>query len=233
MAIRFFADQITNEDAIFDAHEVAHLKTMRISPGDEVEFTDGRGFAFSGILQSIQKSEARVKIHHRARCKDLETPTQTRIWLAMANARWTRESVLIEKGVELGIHGLITFPGQHSQRKEPNTLKIHLTMRKALKQCGGTILPEHLFLPRLEQEMLHLVPEGAWIMLDPEAEQSLKTYKKDPQDAIILWVGPEGGFSAFEKQLLIDHHAIAYRLGKRILRLETAAIIGIAMLTIE
>jgi hypothetical protein len=46
----------------------------------------------------------------------------------------------------------------------------------------------------------------------------------------VLAVGPEGGFSASEQEIFEDLHWCRLKLGKHILRSETAAIVGGAML---
>lgn len=53
--------------------------------------------------------------------------------------------------------------------------------------------------------------------------------------SISVLVGPEGGFSNEEKALIYDLNITCFSLGKRILRMETAAILslGMAMLSLE
>ena len=45
-----------------------------------------------------------------------------------------------------------------------------------------------------------------------------------------LWIGPEGGWSKEEEHFFYQHEFTFWSFGKRIMRLETAAIVGIGIL---
>ena len=47
---------------------------------------------------------------------------------------------------------------------------------------------------------------------------------------IALWIGPEGGWSINEKQFFEEKEMILWKFNNRILRLETAAIVGAGIL---
>jgi 16S rRNA (uracil1498-N3)-methyltransferase len=92
----------------------------------------------------------------------------------------------------------------------------------AAAQTGGCI-------QRPEQDCLRLI---AW-----EEEQSqtltafLHTLKAMPRAAAIL-IGPEGGFTPGEAQTAVQSGWHSVSLGRRILRMETAAVVA-AALTID
>jgi 16S rRNA (uracil1498-N3)-methyltransferase len=69
---------------------------------------------------------------------------------------------------------------------------------------------------------------GMRLMLDPEGEVSLRDLPVP--DAAILAVGPEGGFSDNERDLLLRMGFKTLRLGPRVLRTETAGLAAIAVL---
>ena len=54
--------------------------------------------------------------------------------------------------------------------------------------------------------------------------------ERDAASHSVLVVGPEGGFTDRERGLLDDHGAIRVALETPILRVETAALVGIALL---
>ena len=47
---------------------------------------------------------------------------------------------------------------------------------------------------------------------------------------VALAIGPEGGFTDSERRLLEDEHGTALRLGSRVLRAETAVVVGLTLL---
>lgn len=48
---------------------------------------------------------------------------------------------------------------------------------------------------------------------------------------LALWIGPEGGWSTSEKQFFEEQKITLWKFNNRILRLETAAIVGVGILT--
>jgi 16S rRNA (uracil1498-N3)-methyltransferase len=55
-------------------------------------------------------------------------------------------------------------------------------------------------------------------------------FENQNSDEIVLLIGPEGGFSQQEVQSAISLGWIPFSLGKRILRMETAAIVACALI---
>ena len=68
------------------------------------------------------------------------------------------------------------------------------------------------------------------IALDPDAPVSL--LETDVSGSITIVVGPEGGFSDREKELLRSK-TIMVNLGKKILRFETAAILTVGYIALR
>jgi len=67
------------------------------------------------------------------------------------------------------------------------------------------------------------------ILLEPNSEKPLKNIIRNLPGYSIL-VGPEGGFTQEEKEFFLYLGAEAFNLGKRILRLETAAAVSLFFL---
>ena len=66
----------------------------------------------------------------------------------------------------------------------------------------------------------------------PSLKSILQEYKKVPEK-IAVFIGPEGGFSENELEVLTSKGAKPFSLGKRILRTETAAICTPAIILYE
>ena len=65
------------------------------------------------------------------------------------------------------------------------------------------------------------------MFLDPFAEQSL-TDLQPPTASVTLLSGPEGGFSAQEREIAKSQGFVPVRMGARILRTETAVLAALA-----
>jgi 16S rRNA (uracil1498-N3)-methyltransferase len=72
-------------------------------------------------------------------------------------------------------------------------------------------------------------------MLDPAAQQTLSLWLQDREkpvsspERLAIYVGPEGGWTVAEGECLQEHGVVAARLGRRILRTETAGIVAAAV----
>jgi 16S rRNA (uracil1498-N3)-methyltransferase len=120
---------------------------------------------------------------------------------------------------------------------------------EAAQQCGILALPE-ISEPVAFKAMLdRLKPERVLIFCDEETEvkdpfaalgenreppsalvpvQSQRA--SPPHDGIALVIGPEGGFSAEERAMLLARgHVVRLSLGPRILRADTAAVAALAL----
>ena len=101
---------------------------------------------------------------------------------------------------------------------------------KGIEQAGCTQLPqvhiEKQFKPFVEEKIETLYPAAHKWMIDPSANQLLISRVGDLQiaDRVILAIGPEGGWTAYERDRFEDIGFNSVRLGSRILRSDTAVV---------
>lgn len=101
--------------------------------------------------------------------------------------------------------------------------KAKIVVREAAKQCKRYLFPKVSFLEKLEFS-------GNVITLDLDASQNL--LDANLEGSITVVVGPEGGFSEKERELLRSSTTIV-SLGKKILRFETAAILTVGYIALK
>ncbi|MGE3343002.1 MAG: 16S rRNA (uracil(1498)-N(3))-methyltransferase [Vicinamibacterales bacterium] len=103
---------------------------------------------------------------------------------------------------------------------------------EGLQQARDTLVPQvtvHRQLRKLvEDELDGLCPETVRLVADPAATQSIRetlaTSAQVQDRRVLLAIGPEGGWNAFERQLLRDHGFLEVSLGPRTLATTTACI---------
>ena len=62
----FFSQIIEGDLAVLEAEESAHLvQVLRRKPGDVIRLTDGKGTWYDGVLESVGKKNAMVRITSR------------------------------------------------------------------------------------------------------------------------------------------------------------------------
>ena len=146
-----------------------------------------------------------------------------------------------KKAVELGVtciqpitttRSIVHLSDERSSKRLQHWQKIVIS---ACEQCGRNHLPQILPLISLP-EWLSKKKTGKssgdlYFMLSTTATEGLKNIPKPPINAnLALVIGPEGGFTQEEEMAILHTGFIPLRLGKRILRTESAAIAAIAAL---
>jgi 16S rRNA (uracil1498-N3)-methyltransferase len=137
----------------------------------------------------------------------------------------------VQKAVELGVNFItplltercvVQFKGEKKPQRLLHWQKI---VQHATEQSGRTILP---VLTEIEQLQFWVGRQnGLKVFLDPYADLTLIDVA--PVDMkVTLLTGPEGGFSAQERDIAKAAGFIPVRLGSRILRTETASLAALA-----
>jgi 16S rRNA (uracil1498-N3)-methyltransferase len=207
-----------------ESHHLIHV--LRSEVGDEVELFDGRGGKTRGVVESIRKRAAQIRV--TAPWETEPVPT-CNIVLAMAVPKGDRLSWMIEKVTELGIDRIIPIVTSRSVVK-PSDQKLHkaeATTIAACKQSGRnrlpTIdplcplasLPERIDLA--QSRLLVGAPRSSQsVSLDPKSDYTVEN--------LIGVIGPEGGLTDEEHQQLHAWGAKEICLSPNILRIETAAV---------
>lgn len=209
--------------------ERSHLKALRLSPGDPVRVTDGRGSLWGGSLDE----DGRVQLEEPA-----EAAPPIPVELAFGVANRDRTLWLVEKAVELGTLGLQPVEMARSRsvadaaRSDAFWEKARRRAVAALKQCGGGRLPDIRPACELHAYLAHAGGAGgAKVLLDREADTTLRQrldgWSGEPPARILL--GPEGGLRDDERVEALEAGFRPGGLGRRVLRLETAATAALAV----
>ena len=234
---RFFVDALMGESAELDAQQAHHaLNVLRLGPGSAVEVFDGAGASAVGAIERAGKSKANVRIVRRLPPSPRPQPE---IELAFAVPKGKRLDWLLEKAAELGSARLSPVVFERSV-VEPE-LSEHARGRwrgilvAAAKQCGTDFLPE-IAAPRRLAEFLHAAAGRAddlRLLGDAEAVVTVpEAMAQRPAGAgVVVIVGPEGGLTGPERAAAGAAGFTPVRIGRWVLRVETAAIALLAAVT--
>lgn len=105
--------------------------------------------------------------------------------------------------------------------------RITAIAREALEQCGANTSLQIEYSSQTLQSLLKTYSDHIHIVGHYEGTELPEISQKIP---IALWVGPEGGWSMSEKQFFEEQKISLWKFNNRILRLETAAIVGAGVL---
>lgn len=207
------------EITIRDQEAVHITKVLRFHIGDKLHVTDGIGNLYFCEIRSFGKSNVDLFIVD----KKSEERSAPFITLCVGNIKKRdRLEFAAEKATEMGVDRLIIFRGDHSQKEKIRKERIEATVLSAMKQSCRLYLPEILFEESLKSVMGHKKEGDQLLMADETSNSELKA---DRGKNLFLIVGPEGGFSKNEREILRENNAHRLSLGNKRLRTETAAII--------
>lgn len=222
----FIADSIEKNSLIISKSADVHylLKVMRKKIGDKfIIFNNISGEFLVEIIEANGKTLL-INIVEQLR----EKVKEKEINLIFAPIKHTRINFLLEKATELGVTKLIPVITDHSVVDKVNNSKWDIYIKEAAEQCRRISIPEVLPLINLKKliESWDVKRKILWCN-EKEEVQHFINFKDE--NACNILIGPEGGFSAKEIDLLLSKDFIeSVHLGNRILRSETAAITALA-----
>jgi 16S rRNA (uracil1498-N3)-methyltransferase len=205
-----------------------------VGVGSEIIVLDDTGREYKARLDRVESQQCTAEILKIGICAN-EPAVKVEMQLCLSQRE--KFEGMLQKCTEVGVSGfvpilsnrtLVQNPGDVSD-KYPRWKKI---IREAAEQSARGRLPE-LEPPMRLMELVVNASTGNSLKLIPyegertcNLKQTLKDYKGNK---ISILVGPEGGFSPEEVKLARENGYQPVTLGKRILRMETAAIVAAAM----
>lgn len=204
---------------------------MRV--GDAVQMFDGIGNECHGSIAEL--SGKRVLVGNiRTIAAQRESPLHTILAQALCSSE--KMDWVIQKATELGVTEIQPLDTERSvarltaERAEKRLAHWQQVAISACEQCGRNLLP--VIHPPLDimvwlQSVRH--DPGSRFILLPEGAASLST-QAAPKDRVMLMIGAEGGYSTAESDSALLCGFTPIRMGKRVMRTETAAVAGLAAL---
>jgi 16S rRNA (uracil1498-N3)-methyltransferase len=135
---------------------------------------------------------------------------------------------VVEKATELGASRLLPVFTERTNAARVNSDRLAAIATEAAEQCERLTIPE-IAPPQPLATLLSAWPPGRRLVVAAERADAPPIRAQDGPTALLI--GPEGGFTPLELDLLSRHPFVDQAsLGPRILRAETAAIVGLALL---
>lgn len=226
MSNRFYSENpITSDEVHLGEVDSRHLsRVMRKGVGDKVILFDGSGFEFNATISQIERKQVTVKINERIDCsRELDFD----ISIAAPLPKGDRQTWMMAKLVELGVRRYIPLITERSVAKPTDSALARLKkcVIESSKQCERNVLAEIEGPTTFANYVQHSNKGGQRFLADPTAQTKLA---HATHSAVSMVFGPEGGLSQSEVDLAVEAGWQSVSLGKRILRLETAAVAAAA-----
>ena len=213
-------------------------RVLRLKAGDEVEALDNQGNGCQVRLEQDPEGGWFGKIISTGR---VDSDPRVRVTLYFGLTQRDKVEWILQKGTEVGVAAFQPFISRRTLAQQPVSADRHRArweaiLREAAEQSGRGRIPQ-LFQPVKLKDAVreaigaHDLAIAAW---EDEAKQDIKAALGAQKLSFIgLFCGPEGGFDPAEIDLMRTAGVKFFSLGKRILRMETAAILAPALALYE
>jgi len=226
-----------------EAHHAREV--LRMKAGEKLVLFNGQGREITAEIVDLCGAEIRLRKLHEA-----ETPPlQCRIVLGQAIPKGKNMELIVQKAVEIGAaeiapiisdRTIVQVDSESATQKQSKWRQIAI---EAAKQSGQNWLPR-VHTPRKLAELFSMASEESFDLrligsLQPDAQhlkKILADYSREHEHrprSVLMLIGPEGDFTPAELSLARRHGCQPITLGPIILRVETAAIYCLSILSYE
>jgi 16S rRNA (uracil1498-N3)-methyltransferase len=201
---------------------------LRQKPGSRVLVFNGRDGEWEATL-AMTRREAVLEVGATS-TRPQTTPADLHYLFAPLKA--ARLDYMVQKAVEMGVSRLQPVITRHSQVARVNTDRMRANAIEAAEQCGVLSLPDVEAPVALDHLLAGWDAARRLVFCDEDADgtNAVTVLGKLPYAPLAVLIGPEGGFAADERALLLKlPNVVRLSLGPRILRADTAAVAALAL----
>jgi 16S rRNA (uracil1498-N3)-methyltransferase len=233
---RFFVDAVQSGRARITGSDAHHLtRVLRVEPGQQFEISDNQN-VYLAEVESAHKDLVSFVVQDRLAVAE----PVVRITLLASLIRFERFEWIIEKATELGVERIVPFEAERTEKglknaAEKRSVRWNRIAREASEQSRRARLPEIGGVVALadalgmEAGYRYMLDEAQGAQSAPPMLAALPS-SRVAGDQVALLLGPEGGWTDRERPLIASAGWYPVSLGHEILRAETAAIAGLAII---
>jgi len=234
-------DQVeAGQTYLLDGTEGRHAGVVqRRRAGERIDVVDGAGVRLHTVIEEVTDHGLVLRVEAR----ELEEDPEPAFVLVQALAKGDRDELAVEAATEVGVDVVVPWQAERSvvvwrgARAAKSQARWRATVRSAVKQARRAREPEvedPLDSKGLVRRVAASVTAGGVaLVLHEAAEQPLAEHLDAAREAhgeVLVVVGPEGGITDHELELLTDAGARAVRLGPNVLRTSTAGPVALGLL---
>lgn len=216
-------------EVVLAGDEARHVAAQRLRAGDPIALFDGRGYVARGHVRAVGRSNVAVEVERGYQ----EPSPLPHLALYGAVPKGDRVNVLLDMATQLGM-SRFTPVRWHRSVVEPSVRAQERWRRiciEACKQSRRVYVPDIAALAPLADAAAQAHSSAHRLLVAHPGRDAVAIAAVDLAGAehIALFVGPEGGMTDEEVEMLRKLEARFVRLGDAVLRIETAAVALISL----
>jgi len=228
---RFFVDAIKRGHAQIIGQDAHHLsRVLRVEPGQKFEISDNHNLYLAEV-ETARKDLISFTVLSQVEVTPL--PLHTSLFAALT--KFERFEWMLEKATELGVETVTPVETDRTEKGLEAAARKRLARwqriaREASEQSRRVHLPT-IEEPMRFDDVLREDPGYRFALVEAGGRPiiSVLPETRTSEDRVSILVGPEGGWTDRERAALPSLGWQAASLGGNILRAETAAIAGLAI----
>jgi 16S rRNA (uracil1498-N3)-methyltransferase len=232
---RWIADEVHGDTAILIGEHAAHLgRVLRAQVGQEFDIVTG-DMTRIGRITAISEDRVEFVLGDVVTAKSVANLT-----LALAIFKFDRMEWAIEKCTEIGIARIVPVIARRTDTRLASAAvkryeRWQRIVRQAAEQSRRDGAPEITLPTRLKDlakaSVLASSAAGTTrvVLAETEHKSRLRDVLQSSESAVVLAVGPEGGWTQDELRWFRESGWATASIGETILRAETAAIVAAAL----
>lgn len=205
-----------------------HARVLRLGAGDALSLFDGRGGTLPVRIEALARGKLRCVVTGPL----TRQPRGPDVVLVQCLVKGRKLDDIVRMTTELGVAAIRLALSERcvAQRSERDAHKAGRLLRiagEAARQSEQPYLPEIAEPMPLEQVLAQAPAEAVRLALTERSDADFPRVCRG--SSVWLVVGPEGGLSSRDREILSHGKFAPTSLGRAILRTETAAVVGVAL----
>src|SRR5690625_4157539 len=243
---RYFVPEYNwnNEIVTIRGEDARHIKVvMRFQQGDYIICNRLDGKAAICSITNLTKQTVHLQVVEWLNNNN-ELPVH--VTIAQGLPKGNKMDYILQKGTELGASQFCFFQAERSivkwdaKKSKQKIKRFEKIVKEASEQCHRNRIPVISEISSLEK-LIEQCKVYDIMLFAYEEEVSSNQYHSFAKslsnastgDKMIIFIGPEGGFSQREVKTLKSNNVAPVRFGPRILRTETASLYALASISYQ
>lgn len=203
------------------------VSVLRLKKGERIMLGDGHGTEAEAVIVATQPMLIVDVSIPRVMPKPARHIALYCAILKKENFEW-----VVQKATEVGADEIVPLYTSRTVKQGLKIERLHAIAREASEQCGRAYLPQVREAVSFDTALAASLAHGMTIIArkDGNTFAALAPHIKKAK-SVGLFIGPEGGWDAYEQDAAKVKGALALSLGNYTLRAETAAVVTTYLVT--
>lgn len=211
-------------DQYFDGEEFIHqvMHVLRFETGDVFHVFNGVVGEYKVSLISAHKKSLQIKMENKI--ESSQNDNMITITLAMSLIKKDKFELVTEKATELGVKDIVPMMTERVVQKHLSQDRLLRITKEASEQCGRVDIPQVSDTVSLSDILKNVKDYDLCLYGNMKGVMSFNDVKKEGVKNILVFIGPEGGWTEGEVKMFTDAGVKSLSIHENTLRAETAAI---------